>query len=113
MIMTTTTPPINDEAAVNSLIEMVEQRVVKSPEKIGKIIQSIVNKKRCSYIDAALIFAEQNGLEVETVAKMLPSEIKKKIETEARSVNMLKKQEGDAEDSNSLESLFAPTPTGS
>ena len=89
------------------LIEMVEQRVVKSPEKIGRMIQAIVNTKRCSYIDAALIFAGQNGLEVESVAKMLPTEIKRNIEGEARAVNMLKPETKKDDDSNSLESLFS------
>lgn len=92
---------------MDDLVKIVENKIVRSPEKVGRIIQSIVNTKRCSFIDAVLIFAERNGLEVETAAKLIPAEVKRKIESEARAVHMLKPiPKEDSEDSNSLESLF-------
>ena len=54
-------------------------------------IESIVQDKELSYMDAVLYHAQTLELEPEAMAKMLNQSIKDKIEVEAQSLNMLKK----------------------
>jgi hypothetical protein len=56
------------------------------------IIEQIVKDKKIGYFDAVLWYCEQNGIEVETGAKLINSIIKKKIEAEASDMNYLKEK---------------------
>ena len=54
-------------------------------------IESIVQDKELSYMDAVLYHAQTLELEPEAMAKMLNQSIKDKIEVEAQGLNMLKR----------------------
>ena len=54
-------------------------------------IESIVQDKELSYMDAVLYHAQSLEIEPEAMAKMLNQSIKDKIEVEAQGLNMLKK----------------------
>lgn len=56
-------------------------------------IEALVQEHGLDYIDAALHYAESNGLEVETVAAMIKSnaKLKAKVRQEGEDLNFLEK----------------------
>ena len=55
-------------------------------------IEKFVKNTGETYIDAVIHYAEKNGLEVETISKMLNKVIRQKIESEASDLNLLKEK---------------------
>lgn len=55
-------------------------------------IEKFVKNTGETYIDAVINYAEKNGLEVETISKMLNKVIRQKIESEASDLNLLKEK---------------------
>ena len=62
-----------------------------SKEEFSLKIEKFVREKRCSYLDAIVLFSEQNGIEVESAAQMVNTTIKQKLEVEAQDLNFLPK----------------------
>lgn len=65
---------------------------IMNTQIFSMIIEQIVKDKKIGYFDAVLWYCEQNGIEVETGAKLINSIIKKKIEAEASDMNYLKEK---------------------
>jgi hypothetical protein len=55
------------------------------------IIESFVQNKRCSYMDAIVLYCEENEMEVESAAKLLNTRIKEKLEVEFMELNYIPK----------------------
>jgi hypothetical protein len=55
-------------------------------------VESLVQKKRIGYIEAALLYCESNGVEPEAAASIIQSDkaMIAKIEIEAENLNMMK-----------------------
>lgn len=60
-------------------------------KNFSSLIQSIVEEKNLSYIDAIVHHCEQTGFEIELAATLLTAVIKSKISDEAQSLNLIKK----------------------
>ena len=75
-------------------IKMVEIKSVQNSSKFSHSIEEIVRKKRIPYMEAVLLYAEENQLEVETVAKLVKmnATIKGKVQVEAEDLNCLKEK---------------------
>lgn len=58
----------------------------------GVLIESTMQEKNCSYIEAMLLICEHRGLDVETIPELLTPKLKKQIQGEASILNMLKKK---------------------
>ena len=71
-----------------------------TPKRFSKIIEDIVKEKQVNYIDAILIYCENNDLEPEDVRKFISPIIKGKVEAEAMQLNFLPKL-------NTLDSAFS------
>jgi hypothetical protein len=56
-------------------------------------VESLVQKKRISYIEAAILYCESNGVDVEAAASIIGNDkmMTSKIEIEAENLNFLKK----------------------
>ena len=61
-------------------------------EQLIEDIEAIVNKHRMNYIDATIHYCDKNKFDVESLAKLIPSSLRSKIEESARQTRMLKKQ---------------------
>ena len=59
---------------------------------INTTIEELVRDLQISYIEAIVKYTEDVDGEIEGVAKLLNRSIKDKIEAEAQSLNMMKKQ---------------------
>lgn len=68
--------------------------VAMTPEKIHHAIADMVSKG-VPYIEALVVFAEENGLEIETLAAVVKksSILKEKIRSEAVNLRMVEKDE--------------------
>lgn len=58
----------------------------------GVLMDKTMKDSRCTYIEAMLLICEQRGLDVETVPELLTPKLKKRIQLEARNLNLMKKK---------------------
>jgi hypothetical protein len=81
-----------DQPIINSI--MVEIKSVESSSNFSQSIERIVKEKRVTYMEAVLLYAEENQMEVETAAKLVKmnSTIKGKVQLEAEDLNCLKEK---------------------
>ena len=65
---------------------------IKNKHKFAIDIERIVTEKRCEYMEALLIYSQENNIEVETIAQLTKqsSVIKAKLEEECHDQNLLK-----------------------
>ena len=64
-----------------------------TPNKFAIIVEDIVRKKRCNYIDAIVIYCTENQIDPSTTKSMINKSLKEKIKYEAQGLNMLKEKE--------------------
>jgi len=53
-------------------------------------IESIVKEKRISYMDAVVLYCEENDIDTSTVSPLISKSLKEKIQVEASNLRMLK-----------------------
>jgi hypothetical protein len=71
----------------------IEISSIKTSAEFVKDIEKIVQQKRCEYMDAILLYCQENELEIETAASLIKSSIKLKarLQLECENNNMLPK----------------------
>lgn len=74
----------------NELEKVLESKFF-CPSKFAQEIEKIVSYENTSYIDAIIYFCEQNGIDLESVPKLISKPLKEKIKYEAMELNFLKK----------------------
>lgn len=62
-----------------------------SKDKFAEDIESLVLHSKMNYIDAIVKYCEDNGIEIETVNKLVNKPLKEKLRWEATELNYLKK----------------------
>ena len=62
-----------------------------TPSKFAMEIESIVAKEKMNYIDAICHYCEINGLEIESVTKLVSKPLKEKLKYDAQELNFMKK----------------------
>jgi hypothetical protein len=64
-------------------------------KQFSLIIEGVVRDKRpVTYMDAIILYCEENQIEVETVGRLISKSLKEKIQVEAMNANMLKMEKG-------------------
>jgi hypothetical protein len=66
-----------------------ERREMNSKEFSLKI-ENLVKEKRCSYMDAVVLYCEENEIDTSTVKPLISKSLKEKIKLEATNKRMLK-----------------------
>jgi hypothetical protein len=61
-------------------------------EQLLEDIEGIVNRHRMNYIDAIVFYCDKNKFDIESLAALIPSSLRSKVEESARQTRMLKKQ---------------------
>jgi hypothetical protein len=62
------------------------------PSKFSQIIEDLVkNNDEMNYIDAIVFYCEENGLEVDSVTKLISKPLKEKLKCDAINLNFLKR----------------------
>ena len=62
-----------------------------TPQKFAMEIEKIVSEEELNYIDAICHYCEKNGLEVESVTKLISKPLKEKLRFDAQELNFMKK----------------------
>ena len=60
-------------------------------QKFSLLIEQIVLDKKCSYMDAILLYCEKNEMEIESAAKLVNIKIRQQLEIEYGELNFLPK----------------------
>ena len=64
--------------------------MIVTPSKFALLIENIVKDKKVSYMDAVILYCEENGIDPSNVKPLVNKHLKEKIAYEAQSLNMLK-----------------------
>lgn len=86
-LSTTKQEPMQNNEEVNSLIK--EKFLCQS--KFAQDIEYLVSTSKINYIEAIVTYCEENGIEFESVSKLIPKPLKEKLRCEATQLNFLKK----------------------
>ena len=63
-------------------------------KEFSLIIEGVVRDKRpITYMDAIILYCEENTIEVETVGRLISKALKEKIQVECTTANLLKMPE--------------------
>lgn len=73
-----------------TLQQAIENKFL-TPSKFSLEIEKIVAEEGCNYIDAIVMFCEENEIDVETVAKLISKPLKERLKHDAISLNFMKK----------------------
>ena len=60
-------------------------------QKFAMEIEKIVSEEELNYIDAICHYCEKNGLEIESVTKLISKPLKEKLRFDAQELNFMKK----------------------
>ena len=74
----------------NELNKAINEKFV-SKEKFASDIEALVLDTKMNYIDAIVLYCEQNGIEIENVGKLISKPLKDKVKFVATELNYLKK----------------------
>jgi hypothetical protein len=61
-------------------------------QSFSEMIIRLATEKKTDMMEAVCLYCEQSGLEIEVAATLLSQSIKSKIQEEATSLNLLKKE---------------------
>lgn len=73
-------------------LEKVLEKKFYCPSRFTQEIENVVsNNNDMSYIDAVVYFCDENGIDIESVSKLISKPLKEKIKYEAMELNFLKR----------------------
>jgi hypothetical protein len=75
----------------NSELEKVFEDKFLTPSKFALEIEKIVAEEKINYIDAIIMYCENNNLEVESVTKLISKPLKERLKWDATRLNFMKK----------------------
>jgi hypothetical protein len=64
---------------------------IMTSQSFSLLIEQLVLDKRCSYVDAIVLYCEKNAMEIESAAKLCNVKIKQHLEIEYGELNFLPK----------------------
>ena len=76
--------------ATNDINEELNKKFI-SKDKFAEDIEALVLKTKMNYIDAIVMYCEDNSLEIETISKLVSKPLKEKIKCDAMELNFLKR----------------------
>lgn len=62
-----------------------------TPSKFAIEIEKIVFEEKTNYIDAIVLFCENNSIEIESVSKLISKPLKEKLKHDAINLNFIKR----------------------
>jgi uncharacterized protein YdhG (YjbR/CyaY superfamily) len=74
-----------------SIEDIFEQKFYCSRKFADEIEHIVLENKDMKYVDAIVHFCEQNGVDVESIPKLISKPLKEKLKCEAMELNLLKR----------------------
>ena len=75
----------------NKELEKAIEKKFLTPAKFAIEIENIVAEEKLNYIDAIIHYCEINGIEVESVTKLISKPLKERLKWDAIRLNFMKK----------------------
>jgi hypothetical protein len=75
----------------NKELEQVIENKFLTPSRFALEIESLVATENINYIDAIVMYCEQNNIEVESVVKLVSKPLKEKLKYDAINLNFMKR----------------------
>tara|TARA_X000000368_G_C23053340_1_gene722596 strand:- start:3975 stop:4235 length:261 start_codon:yes stop_codon:yes gene_type:complete len=75
----------------NKELEKAIESKFLTPQKFAIEIEKIVVSDELNYIDAICHYCDKNGLEIESVTKLVSKPLKEKLKWDAQELNFMKK----------------------
>ena len=72
------------------VVAPIYERFVMNSKEFSLKIENIVKEKRCSYMDAVILYCEELEIDPGTVSNLISKSLKEKIKLEATNLRMLK-----------------------
>jgi UDP-N-acetyl-D-mannosaminuronic acid transferase (WecB/TagA/CpsF family) len=80
-----------EQTETNKELEKAIEDKFLTPSKFALEIEKIVAEENCNYIDAICHYCEINGIDVESVTKLISKPLKERLKYDAISLNFMKK----------------------
>ena len=75
----------------NKELEEALEKKFLTPSKFAIVIENLVSQEEMIYIDAICHYCEINGLEVDSITKLVSKPLKEKLKWDAQELNFMKK----------------------
>ena len=59
--------------------------------KFAAEIEKLVKNEKLNYIDAIVLFCEENNIEIDSITKLISKPLKEKLKCDAQQLNFMKK----------------------
>ena len=66
--------------------------MITTPNKFALLIENTVKTKRMGYMDAILLYCEQNGIDPSNTKGLINKALKEKLTFDAQGLNLLKEK---------------------
>jgi UDP-N-acetyl-D-mannosaminuronic acid transferase (WecB/TagA/CpsF family) len=80
-----------EQTETNKELEKAIEDKFLTPSKFALEIEKIVAEENCNYIDAICHYCEINGIDVESVTKLISKPLKERLKYDAISLNFMKR----------------------
>ena len=80
-----------EQTETNKELEKAIEDKFLTPSKFALEIEKIVAEENCNYIDAICHYCEINGIDVESVTKLVSKPLKETLKYDAISLNFMKR----------------------
>ena len=74
----------------NQEIEKVLAEKFLTPIKFSMFIEETVLREKMNYIDAIIFYCEKEGIEVDSISKLMTKPLKEKLKVDATRLNFMK-----------------------
>ena len=62
-----------------------------NPAKFAVEIEKLVKQEKINYIDAIVLYCEENSIEIDSITKLVSKPLKEKLKYDAQQLNFMKK----------------------
>ncbi len=62
-----------------------------NPAKFAVEIEKLVKNEKLNYIDAIVLYCEENNIDIDSITKLISKPLKEKLKCDAQQLNFMKK----------------------
>ena len=74
----------------NEFTQALDKKFMNS-SKFAVEIEKLVKNEKLNYIDAIVLFCEENNIEIDSINKLISKPLKEKLKCDAQQLNFMKK----------------------
>jgi hypothetical protein len=74
----------------NEFTQALDKKFMNSA-KFAVEIEKLVKNEKLNYIDAIVLFCEENSIEIDSITKLISKPLKEKLKCDAQQLNFMKK----------------------